>query len=150
MTSGQGQTVRKTPCASCPYRRDVPSGVWAPSEYAKLLSYDGEPAGQALAEGGLRIFGCHQGDGQVCAGWAGHRDQPADLLAIRIGVINGQLDPSVLTYRTSVPLFATGAEAAEHGMRDCAEPSAEAVTTAGKIIKVRDRRGSPLRGTEGR
>jgi hypothetical protein len=32
MTSGP----RKTPCASCPYRRDCPSGVWSEDEYAKL------------------------------------------------------------------------------------------------------------------
>ncbi|MFD7961193.1 DUF6283 family protein [Streptomyces zaomyceticus] len=29
------------PCASCPYRRDVPSGVWSRGDYVKLPLYDG-------------------------------------------------------------------------------------------------------------
>ncbi|MEV6909068.1 DUF6283 family protein [Amycolatopsis sp. NPDC051071] len=30
----------EAPCRSCPYRRDVPSGVWDISEYEKLARYD--------------------------------------------------------------------------------------------------------------
>ena len=30
------QEVRSQPCSSCPYRKDVPSGVWAHHEYEKL------------------------------------------------------------------------------------------------------------------
>ena len=59
----------RTPCATCPYRTDVPSGVWAPEEYAKLLAYDEETAYQPLS-----VFLCHQVDGRVCAGWAGCHD----------------------------------------------------------------------------
>jgi hypothetical protein len=28
------------PCESCPYRKDVPSGVWSEGEYRKLPQYD--------------------------------------------------------------------------------------------------------------
>jgi hypothetical protein len=32
---------RKTPCSTCPYRRDAPSGLWAASEYDLLPGLDG-------------------------------------------------------------------------------------------------------------
>lgn len=35
------------PCASCPYRRDVPEGVWHPEEYSKLRAYDGSTGEQS-------------------------------------------------------------------------------------------------------
>lgn len=61
-----------------------------------------------------RVFSCHQQDGSVCAGWLGHRD-PLDLLAVRIGIADGRLDPSCAEYSTTVPLWPTGADAARHG-----------------------------------
>lgn len=42
-------TLRDNPCHSCPYRRDVPSGVWATEEYDKLLPYDADTASQPSA-----------------------------------------------------------------------------------------------------
>jgi hypothetical protein len=138
-----GDTVRKTPCPSCPYRRDVPSGVWSAAEYDKLPAYDGEIQDQ-VASGAFAPFGCHQADGQLCAGWAGHRDQPGDLLAVRIGISRGSVDPSAVDYRTSVPLFSSGAEAAEHGKREIAEPGERASQVQAKITRVRDARGEPV------
>jgi hypothetical protein len=41
MTS-EALTCAARPCASCPYRKDVPSGIWAAHEYTKLLAYDGD------------------------------------------------------------------------------------------------------------
>lgn len=124
--------ARPRPCASCPYRCDVASGVWHPDEYEKLKGYDGETFDQPIA-----TFFCHQGDGHVCSGWLGHRD-PADLLAVRFGITSGKLDPSVAEYTTTVPLFESGAEAAEHGMRDVNNPSAKAQKTIDKITKKRE------------
>jgi hypothetical protein len=140
-------TVRKNPCASCPFRRDVPSGIWHEDEYAVLADFDGSIMEQAMSEHGTHAFGCHQADGKLCAGWAGFRD-PADLLAIRLGVSAGKISPEALDYRTDVPLFASGAEARDHGMRDYAAPSEKAMDTVGKIITVRDRRGSPVTAKE--
>jgi hypothetical protein len=137
-------TVRKTPCASCPYRRDVPSGVWAESEYDKLPDYDGEISEQAGTANGLRAFSCHQGDGKICAGWAGHRD-PHDLIALKLDVSRGKIDPAAMSYKTTVPLFASGAEAAEHGKRDISQPSQEALKTVTKVTTVRSKRGEPVR-----
>jgi hypothetical protein len=141
--TGEPAEARRNPCPSCPYRRDVPSGIWHEDEYAILPDFDGDPASQAVSGHGTGIFRCHQADGKICSGWAGHRD-PHDLLALRLGVSLGTVSPAVLEYRTDVPLFASGAEAAAHGLRDYEKPSPRAVRTAGKIIRVRERRGSPV------
>lgn len=135
-----GATARPNPCPSCPYRRDVPAGVWAADEYAKLPAWDGEIVDQ-VAAGAFSAFDCHQGDGSLCAGWLGHRD-PFDLLAVRLGVASGALDESVLSYRTAVPLFASGADAAAHGRAGIDTPDARARTTVEKIIAARTARAA--------
>lgn len=138
-----GATPRRTPCASCPYRRDVASGIWHPDEYAKLPRYDGEiPEQEAIA-----VFSCHQGTGDVCSGWLGHRD-PTELLAVRIGIAGGGLDPSCADYQTAVPLFDSGAEAAAHGTREIDAPSPEAVKAIRKITTVRQLNGDPVSSSD--
>lgn len=127
-------TPRKTPCASCPYRKNVPSGVWDASEYAKLPGYDG----QVHEQTSTAVFMCHQQDGCACSGWLGHRD-PADLLAVRIGVAFGALDASCLDYNTDVPLFASGQEAADHGTTEIERPGADARAVIDKLVFKRDR-----------
>ena len=129
----KGRVARKNPCASCPFRQNVPSGVWDESEYEKLKEYDGETHEQTS----VATFLCHHGDGQVCSGWLGHRD-PLDMLAVRIGISLGKLDPSVAEYTTSVPLFETGAAAAEHGMKEIEAPGPKAAETIKKVIKRRN------------
>lgn len=131
-------TPRRTPCASCPYRRNVASGIWHPEEYEKLERYDAPMIEQPAA-----AFMCHQGAGDVCSGWLGHAD-PADLLAVRVGIIDGRLSAECATYETTVPLFSSGAEAAAHGTREVAAPSANAVASISKIIATRARRGDPV------
>lgn len=122
---------RKTPCASCPYRKDVPSGVWHEEEYLKLELYDGETYEQQS----IATFYCHQGNGCVCSGWLAHRD-PNELLAVRVGLARGHLDPSVMDYTSTVPLFETGAAAAAHGIADIDAPSWKAIETTRKVAKV--------------
>jgi Family of unknown function (DUF6283) len=111
------------PCRTCPYRRDVPSGVWQSDEYAKLADYD-RPTGEQPAG----VFLCHQQDGRVCAGWAGCHDGD-HLLALRLAAM--VMDPAdaeaTRDYVSPVPLFRSGREAAEHGLRDVQRPGAEAV-----------------------
>ena len=65
--------VRKTPCPSCPYRRDVPSGIWDASEYDKLPGYDGDVPDQ-LTAGAFGLFHCHSQQENLCAGWVGCHD----------------------------------------------------------------------------
>lgn len=104
------------PCESCPYRRDVPSGVWAGSEYEKLVQYDAETPAQPP-----RMFQCHQSDAsgedaRVCAGWAGCHGK--ELLAPRLELMRGKIDlagyQAIVEYESPVPLFDSGADAAAH------------------------------------
>lgn len=134
----------KGPCAFCPYRQDVPSGIWAESEYDKLPGYDGETWAQAEA-GAAGVFQCHNEPGRtICAGWAHLAN--IDTLALRLAFrVDPEVDvQAVLDYTTDVPLFGSGAEAAEHGKRDLLHPSAAAMRAADKISDVRAMRGYPI------
>lgn len=126
---------RKRPCGSCPYRRDVPSGVWAPDQYAFLPDYDG-PTGEQRAQ----VFMCHQNDGHLCAGWVGCHDMEENL-AIRIAVLDGRIDPgdidAIIDYTTDVALFGSGAETARHGLAEVHAPSERAQRTIDKIARKR-------------
>lgn len=130
------QGPAKRPCATCPYRRDVPSGVWEPSEYARLPAYDNDTPYQPHA-----VFGCHQRDGRMCAGWVGCHDM-GESLALRFAAFT-DLAPAVieacLDYATDVPLWGSGAEAAAHGMVEVEEPGERAVDAMEKIQRRRRR-----------
>jgi hypothetical protein len=135
---------RKSPCASCPYRQDTPSGVWAETEYEKLRAYDGS-TGQQAEHGAWGVFLCHNDPGEsVCAGWAALAD--VDTLALRMA---RRMDPDVdvracLDYSTDVPLWPSGAAAAEHGQREIEAPSDKALGTVRKIVTVRAAKGKPV------
>ncbi|WP_280343230.1 DUF6283 family protein [Nocardia neocaledoniensis] len=128
------------PCVSCPYRRDVPSGVWDFTEYEKLRAYDGDLGVQAP-----HLFQCHQSDAdssmrRMCAGWVGCHGGRG-LLALRLALIQKRISPHTFEqtqgYESPVPLFASGAEAAEHGQRDVDEPGLDAVLTIRKVARRR-------------
>lgn len=125
------------PCESCPYRQDVPPGVWHLSEYRKLIEYDKPTGEQPVA-----LFQCHQNDpgdesARICGGWAGVHGQEA--LALRMAIASGAIDPdtgmAAMDYQSPVPLFASGAEAAAHGIMDDPGPEAQAI-----MAKIRQRR----------
>jgi hypothetical protein len=122
---------RPTPCSSCPYRCGVPSGIWEASEYEKLERYDAP-----LPEQPIAVFLCHHSDGHACAGWLGHTD-PSQLLAVRLGIARGDVDPDCLAYTTSVPLFPSGAAAAAHGLAEIAGPGERAVAAIDKLEHLR-------------
>lgn len=124
------------PCSSCPYRRDVPSGIWHESEYAKLPAYDLDTASQP---GGL--FMCHNHPASLCTGWVGcHGDQ---LLALRLAVISGKMTGEEFTnacdYVSPIPLFDSGFEAASHGVAEIHAPGAEAESAMQKVMRTRGR-----------
>lgn len=131
-TDGEIIKPRKSPCASCPYRKNVPSGVWDESEYQKLPRYDGDIPEQ-LVNGGTNLFMCHQQDGCLCSGWLSHREHPSELLAIRLAAGSNRIDAEAIDYSTDVPLFHSGKAAAEHGMREIEEPSYKACQVIKKI-----------------
>lgn len=118
------------PCGTCPYRRDVPAGLWDSSEYVKLPLYDGETWEQPTA-----LFFCHQNDGHLCAGWVGCHDTH-NLLSMRIH----QVHPSTFDYESPVPLFGSGAEAAAHGLSGVENPDARARRAIARLTKKLDTR----------
>lgn len=130
--------ARKNPCASCPFRTDVASGLWDESEYSKLPRYD-----LPIAEQPVAVFKCHSTPQSICSGWLG-MGEPSDLLAVRVGLIEGRVDESVLSYTTDAELHPSGAAAADHGRRDIGAPSSEAHDARLKIIRLRDKIGFPI------
>lgn len=123
--------IRKESCTACPYRRDVPSGVWAAQEYDKLAEYDAETGEQPAG-----AFHCHATPDVLCHGWVvvhGRQDHAHEPLAFRMWGI----DPS--TVEEGTPLFSSGAEAAEHGKRDIENPSQEAVAVVERLQGKYDR-----------
>lgn len=115
------------PCGSCPYRRDVPGGVWDASEYLKLPKYDGGTVDQFL-KGGTGLFFCHRNDGHLCAGWVGCHDM-GHAIAVRLNPVH----PSTFDYVSPVPLFGSGAEAALNGLLDIEAPSPAALRIIAKL-----------------
>lgn len=128
------------PCVSCPYRQDVPSGIWDESEYDKLIPYDSPTYAQPD-----RLFLCHQHDhdddrARVCGGWAGCHDGD-HLLALRVALASGEITVETVEatrdYTSPVPLFVSGAEAAAHGVREVHRPGSAARSAIAKISRTR-------------
>lgn len=132
------------PCGSCPYRQDVPSGIWAKHEYDKLSAYDGETGAQ-LMKGAWAVFMCHQRDGCLCGGWLACHD-PRELLALRV---HRNVDPAVFDYTTDVPVFESGAAARAHGIKDIRRPQAKARKMVAGLLK-KQQREKRKRGPHGR
>ena len=107
----------KVPCGSCPYLKSTPSGLWHKDEYHKLPLYDGEIIDQIM-NGAMGLFMCHQQDGCLCGGWL-MTHGVENLAALRLKAV----DPSVADYAPDVPVWASGREACDHGLRDIEEPS---------------------------
>lgn len=110
------------PCVTCPYRQDAPSALWDESHYDLLPAYD-----NPFPEQPQNVFCCHKNDGRLCAGWVATHDMGSNL-ALRVRAITGGIDPAVfdacLDYESPVPVFGSGQEARDHGMRDYENPSA--------------------------
>jgi hypothetical protein len=124
--------VRSQPCSACPYRRDVPSGVWAHEEYEKLRPYDALTGDQPLG-----VFACHATPESLCHGWVvchTNRGHEHDLLALRIRGADYDLIPE-----ETVPLFDSGNDAADHGQTDITDPSPEAIATADRLMRKYER-----------
>ena len=124
--------IPKDPCSTCPYVRATPPGVWDPEEYERLRAYD-EPTGDQP----MGSFGCHYDNGNLCGGWLAAHDI-YELLAIRLAVSMGFVDPAVYDYETDVPCWGSGNEAADRGIVH-GEPSDEAKAAISRIeiLKIR-------------
>lgn len=122
------------PCESCPYRIDVPSGIWAPEQYAKLIAYDRPTWDQPP-----NLFLCHQttaddGRARLCAGWVGCRG--SELLALRLPGSSLTDDDlaAARRYVSAIPLFPNGTAAANHGLRETDNPSPKARRMIDKLV----------------
>lgn len=118
------------PCSSCPYRQDVPPGVWDPAEYDLLPRYDAETFEQPTT-----AFLCHYNNGNLCGGWLAAHDIEG-LLAIRLGIRRGHIPVEVLDYETDVPCWGSGEQARAYGQRFEA-PSDAARAAIARIEKIR-------------
>lgn len=123
--------VRVQPCEACPYRKDVASGVWVADEYAKLPPYDAPTDRQPFEP-----FGCHATPEFFCHGWAvvhSRRGHDHELLALRLAAFGAGHEIAIP--EPAVPLFDSGAEAAEHGLRDLRRPKKAARDTQQRLLK---------------
>lgn len=128
--------VHPNPCATCPYARSTPAGVWDPSEYEKLRRYDADPCL-------LPPFTCHETallpveQKAVCKGWlVVHRES----VAIRLACAREQLRAADIPEEHDPRLYSSGAEAADAGLRGVPKPSKKARTAIARIVRKRGRR----------
>lgn len=127
----------KNPCGSCPYRKDVPSGVWSQDEYEKLPEYDKDTGYQPGA-----AFMCHQQNGRLCAGWCGTHDMQESFslrMLIHLGMLRPQNIDEVLNFQTDVPLWGSGQAAHDHGMKKLLHPDADARKVIHKLDSKKGR-----------
>jgi len=119
--------ARPEPCEFCPYRRDVPSGVWSKEEYDKLEEYDRPTWAQPMT-----WFGCHAQPNFACHGWAavhGPQSDGSELMARRL--LWFEIPERV------VPLFRSGREAARHGRARIKHPSRAARDAVARLMQYR-------------
>lgn len=120
------------PCESCPYRLDVPSGIWEAHEYLKLPDYD-----LPLVQQPMKAFMCHQNDGRLCAGWvACHGGEALGLRLIAAYMEPEEVD-KLMAWKTDVPVFESGNAACQHGLREIKNPGMGAAKMMGKIERRR-------------
>lgn len=123
--------VASNPCATCPYRKDVPSGVWHHDEYERLRKFDDEPRADNLG-----TFLCHQtnvcGKEIACKGWLMvHRES----VAVRLAMLRGHIDESAFS-PTDVALHDSGNAAADFGQRDIERPRRTALKVMQKLKRT--------------
>lgn len=91
-----------------------------------------------LEDGPVRSANCRRGS-TPCARKCFAKVWSGVPLAVRLS--SGKVDANSLEkYRSPVPLFASGAEAAEHGMREVANPGASAKQAIRKLTSRRRER----------
>ncbi|MFE5708987.1 DUF6283 family protein [Rhodococcus koreensis] len=104
---------RRRPCAECPWRRDVAPGRFGRERFDALAATSGGP-GREVEVGGA-MFACHkspEGAEEACAGWLAVVG--VEHLGVRLAVLRGRLDPSMLARQEGWPaLFDSYAEMTE-------------------------------------
>lgn len=77
---------RREPCAECPWRKDVPTGVFPPDAFRHSAN--------TAEDGALHRFACHMSGGDKPATCAGFLLRNArHNMAVRLSIIQGRYDP---------------------------------------------------------
>lgn len=123
--------VAKEPCSSCPYRRDVPSGLWHRSEYKKLPEYD-----EGAEPPSIALFLCHQtnatGRETVCRGWLSvHRNS----IAVRLALMQGNVTEKQVRARVATELHESGDAACAAGLLRIRRPGKDAEVLREKLLQ---------------
>lgn len=131
MSAQETLAMNREPCASCPYRRDTPPGIWAAEEYRKLPAWDTQ-------FGGNGVFLCHHTPQierkTVCRGWlVVHGDNITARLTAMSGVELTEENKKM----TVAPLYRSGAEACKAGLRGVARPPEKAKAVIQKITHAK-------------
>ena len=131
-------------CSTCPYRRDVPPGIWEREEYEKLRMFDRDVSRMEDPTPALAIFLCHQtpmtGVETLCRGWLStHRDS----VAVRLGVTMNKIDPDLIPDEEESLYYSSGTEACEAGIAHVDDPPPEAVRASSKLLDLRRRSEQP-------
>lgn len=85
---------RRAPCDECPWRRDVPEGLY-PVIPSTAAAVQGGPGAEAPMD--APIVACHkspEGDDLPCAGWLAVAG--VDHLGVRLAVAQGRIPPEAL------------------------------------------------------
>lgn len=125
--------VAQSPCTSCPYRCDTPPGVWHPSEYEKLRTYDDNSQTPSFG-----VFLCHHSTttkrDTVCRGWLTvHRESVAARIATMQGLVTDEQRYACVREK----LYRTGNAAANAGMRGVARPGRKALAVIRRLKRNR-------------
>lgn len=91
----------RSPCKSCPYRKDTPLQHWDKSEFETLLAKDKEYMGA--------VYGCHKKNGTVCKGWLMNQDERnLPCIQLRISLSKQNITREYLDkLKCAVPRFET-------------------------------------------
>lgn len=124
------------PCSTCPYRRDTPPGVWAREEYEKLPAFDEQWT--------VSTFLCHNGakpNNTVCRGWLEVHDQNIGVRMASFKIVWTAANKRP----TSVPLYASGKQARDFGLRGIGKPSTKARAAIAKLVARKPKAETPPR-----
>lgn len=79
----------KTPCNTCPYRKDVILRHWDISEYVDLIKNENDLIG--------KVYGCHKKTGDACIGWLMMQDKNYfPSIALRLELSKQKIDRKYL------------------------------------------------------
>lgn len=131
-TGGETALHRREPCKECPWREDVPTGVF-PAEAFRVSA-------KTAYDAAMTTFACHMSGSKapaICAGFLlRHSD---NNISVRLSVMNGRLDP-VEVKDAGLPIYASYREMAVANGVDPKDPVLDEVRANGESFRLPRRR----------